>query len=87
MQTVDNFSGGDMVIYTLNKENEVEKVDDYEIEVYKHLPKLVAPGYQALLGIIKEMELSKLKDLHKELEKTERSLKHQSGYLGGKENE
>ena len=71
MQTVDNFSGGDMEIYTLNKENKVEKVDDYEIEVYKHLPKLVAPGYQALLGIIKQMELSKLKDLHKELKKTD----------------
>ena len=68
------FCGGDIVIYTLNKENKVGKVDDYEIEVYKHLPNLVASGYQALLGIIKQMELSKLKELHKELEKTEGSV-------------
>lgn len=74
MQTVDNYSGEDMVIHTLNKKNKAEEVDDYEIEVYKHLPKLVASGYQALLGIIEQMELTKLKELHKELEKTDKSV-------------
>ena len=64
IQGIDNYSGENMQILSLDKSGKVDEVPDTEIQAYKSLPKLVDWSYEHLRHRIERVDLNKV---HKHL--------------------
>lgn len=67
IQEIDNDSGEHMQIALISNKGKLVKVDDFEIEAYKQLPKIVTPSYHAIRERIDNLKLEQIKEEIKKL--------------------
>lgn len=72
IQGIDNATGEDMQIVTLSKDGKASVVPQLEIDVYKHLPELVACSYEALRQRIDSLNLHAVQEAVRQLQDTVR---------------
>ncbi|MGD1119320.1 MAG: hypothetical protein ABR886_07520 [Dehalococcoidales bacterium] len=70
IQEIDNYSGEHMQIAQINSKSKLTKVDNIEIEAYKHLPRIVTPSYTAIREQIENLDLEPIKEQIRKLEET-----------------
>lgn len=62
IQEIDNDSGEHMQIAQISNKGKLIKVDDIEIESYKHLPRILTPSYNAIRERIETLKLEPIKE-------------------------
>lgn len=70
IQGIDNATGEHMQIVTLSKDGKASVVPELEIDVYKHLPELVACSYESLRERIDGLDLRAVQEAVQQLQDT-----------------